>query len=204
MAQVDALPTYYPEVSCTRDELLAKVAAQMSDKRFKHCLGVEEAAILLAKKYGVDTHKAGLAGLLHDFAKELDDATFLELIDRYQLDSDLKNWNSNVWHGVVGRYYIQETLGLDDEAILHAIEIHTIGATEMTDLEKIVYVADYIESGRDFPGVELARALAMRSLDSAVAYETVKTVQFLSGKAVPIYPKTIETYNRFVSDYHEA
>ena len=72
--------------------------------------------------------------------KKLSDQEFLDLIDRYQLDPDLKNWGNNVWHGMVGIYKIQEDLNLQDSEILRAIEIHTVGASQMTDLDKVIYV----------------------------------------------------------------
>ena len=83
--------TYEKYLDYSREELLEKVRAVMSPKRFNHVLGVERAAIALAEKYGYDTEKAGLAGLLHDYAKELPDQEFLELIDKYELDPALKN-----------------------------------------------------------------------------------------------------------------
>ncbi|MFU2206599.1 bis(5'-nucleosyl)-tetraphosphatase (symmetrical) YqeK [Streptococcus pluranimalium] len=190
--------SYQSYTAYHRDQLLEKLQSVMSAKRFTHVLGVEQAAIELARLNSYDQVKAGLAGLLHDYAKESSDQEFLDLIDKYQLDPDLKNWNNNVWHGVVGRYKIQEELGLTDPEILRAIEIHTIGAAEMTTLDKIVYVADYIEHNRDFPLVAKAREIAQQNLDQAVAYETINTVAFLAQKAQPIYPKTIETYNSFV------
>ena len=73
-----------------------------------------------------------MAGLLHDYAKELPDQEFLELIDKYELDPALKNWGNNVWHGMVGIYKIQEDLGLTDPEILRSIEIHTVGSHEMS------------------------------------------------------------------------
>ena len=132
----------------------------LPEKRFKHCLGVEQAAIDLAERFGVDVEKAGLAGLLHDYAKKLSDEEFLALIDKYALDPALKDWGNNVWHGMVGIYKIQEDLGLTDPEILRAIEVHTVGSAQMSDLDKVVYVADYIEPNRDFPGVEQAREIA--------------------------------------------
>ncbi|MFZ3165589.1 MAG: HD domain-containing protein, partial [Streptococcus alactolyticus] len=79
-------------------------------------------------------------------------------------------------------------------------ETHTVGSSQMSLLDKIVYVADYIEPGRRFPLVEEARAIAKESLDKAVAYETVHTVEHLAHQALPIFPQTIETYNAYV-DY---
>ena len=166
--------TYEKYLDYSREELLEKVRAVMSPKRFNHVLGVERAAIALAEKYGYDTEKAGLAGLLHDYAKELPDQEFL------------------------GIYKIQEDLGLTDPEILRSIEIHTVGSHEMSALDKIVYVADYIEHNRNFPLVEEARQVAEQSLDKAVAFETVHTVEHLAHQTLPIFPQTLETYNAFV------
>ena len=190
--------TYESYISMSREALLAKMETVMSEKRLRHCLGVEKAARELAERFGLDVEKAGLAGLLHDYAKKVSDEDFLSLIDKYQLDPDLKNWGNNVWHGMVGIYKIQEDLGIEDAEILRAIEVHTVGSGTMSELDKVVYVADYIEHNRDFPGVDKARELAQRSLNLAVAYETARTVEHLAHKGKPIYPQTLETYNAFV------
>lgn len=190
--------TYESYISMSREALLAKMETVMPEKRLRHCLGVEKAARELAERFGLDVEKAGLAGLLHDYAKKVSDEEFLALIDKYRLDPDLKNWGNNVWHGMVGIYKIQEDLGVKDTEILRAIEIHTVGSSTMSELDKVVYVADYIEHNRDFPGVDKARELAKRSLDQAVAYETARTVEHLANKGIPIYPQTLETYNVFV------
>jgi len=190
--------TYENYLGFSREVLLEKMRQILPEKRLTHCLGVEKAARDLAKRYGADEEQAGLAGLLHDYAKKLSDQEFLDLIDRYELDPALKNWGNNVWHGMVGIYKIQEDLGLTDPAILRSIEIHTVGSDQMSTLDKIVYVADYIEHNRAFPGVDQAREIAQVSLDRAVAYETARTVEHLAHQGLPIYPQTIETYNAFV------
>ena len=190
--------TYESYISMSREALLAKMETVMPEKRLRHCLGVEKAARELAERFGLDVEKAGLAGLLHDYAKKVSDEDFLSLIDKYKLNPDLKNWGNNVWHGMVGIYKIQEDLGIEDAEILRAIEIHTVGSGTMSELDKVVYVADYIEHNRDFPGVDKARELAQRSLNQAVAYETARTVEHLAYKGLPIYPQTLETYNAFV------
>ncbi|MFA9414081.1 bis(5'-nucleosyl)-tetraphosphatase (symmetrical) YqeK [Streptococcus sp. E29BA] len=189
---------YEPYISLSREALLRVIAEQMSEKRFRHVLGVERIALELADRYACDPVKASLAALLHDYAKEQPDSVFLDLIDRYQLNPTLKTWGNNVWHGLVGRYLITEQFGLTDEEILTAIARHTVGASDMTLLDKVIYVADYIEPGRDFPGVETARQLAAEDLDKAVAYETARTIEHLTYKGLPIYPQTLETYNAYV------
>lgn len=189
---------YEAYVGITRDQLLVKMQQLLPEKRLKHCLGVEQTAIELAERFGVDREKAGLAGLLHDYTKKLSDEEFLALIDKYDLAPKLKDWGNNVWHGMVGIYKIQEDLGLSDPEILRAIEIHTVGSAQMSDLDEVVYVADYIEPNRDFPGVEEAREIAHVSLNRAVAYETTRTVEYLARQGLPIYPQTLETYNAYV------
>ena len=134
--------TYENYLGFSREVLLEKMGQILPEKRLTHCLGVEKAARDLAKRYEADEEQAGLAGLLHDYAKKLSDQEFLDLIDRYSLDPELKNWGNNVWHGMVGIYKIQEDLGLIDPAILRSIEIHTVGSGQMSTLDKIVYVAD--------------------------------------------------------------
>lgn len=189
---------YEAYVGITRDQLLVKMQQLLPEKRLKHCLGVEQTAIELAERFGVDREKAGLAGLLHDYAKKLSDEEFLALIDKYDLAPKLKDWGNNVWHGLVGVYKIREDLGLSDPEILRSIEIHTVGSAQMSDLDKVVYVADYIEPNRDFPGVEEAREIARISLNRAVAYETAHTVEYLAHQGLPIFPQTLETYNAYV------
>lgn len=188
------------DLTFDRQELLGKISGAMKPSRFQHVLGVEKAAIELAQQYGCDVHKASLAALLHDYAKEVDDAVFQNLIAKYDLDQDLLNWGNNIWHGVIGAYKIVEDLGLQDQEIFQAIQRHTVGAAQMTLLDKVLYVADYIEPNRDFPGVEEARALAKEDLDKAVAFETAQTVAYLAKKRIPIYPQTLETYNAYIGE----
>lgn len=182
-----------------REELVHKVQSQMSATRFQHVLGVEKSAIALARQYGASPEQASIAALVHDYAKERSDLEFLQTIKEQDFDPALLTWNNAIWHGVVGAYFVKTELGIQDESILQAVRLHTTGAAEMTLLDKIIYVADYIEAGRDFPGVEEARRLAAIDLDLAVAYETKQTLLYLIKKELPIYPKTLETYNQWVA-----
>ncbi|GMQ73563.1 bis(5'-nucleosyl)-tetraphosphatase (symmetrical) YqeK [Tetragenococcus halophilus] len=183
----------------TRTTLLEKIKAAMSEKRFNHVLGVEAVALSLAERYGESKEKVSIAALTHDYAKERSDSEFKQVIRDYDYDLDLLNWNNAIWHGLVGAQFVEKELGITDESILQAIRLHTTGASQMSLLDKIIYVADYIEAGRDIPGVEKARAIAKKDLDEAVAYETKHTLAHLIDINAPIYPKTIETYNRWVA-----
>ncbi|GAW98378.1 bis(5'-nucleosyl)-tetraphosphatase (symmetrical) YqeK [Secundilactobacillus mixtipabuli] len=182
----------------SRDQLLAKISKQLKPARFEHVQRVEQTAIQLAQQYGVDVEKASIAGLVHDYAKQRPDKDFIEAIHHYQLDPELVNWNNAIWHGVVGAELIKAELGIEDEDILNAVRYHTTGNHYMTKLAQIIYMADYIEPGRDFDGVEKARLLTSQSLELAVAYQTKHTLAYLLENNQRIYPKTIETYNAWV------
>lgn len=183
----------------SRENLMQKIQMRMSEQRFKHVLGVEETAVDLAKKYGASPEKASIAALTHDYAKERPDEEFKMVIVRDGFDPELLNYNNAIWHGLVGASFVERELGITDAEILHAIRVHTTGAAKMSLLDKIIYVADYIEPGRDFPGVQDARAIAWADLDEAVAFETKHTLAHLLAQEQQIYPKTIETYNYWVA-----
>lgn len=190
---------HYEKYGLNRQILIEKVKSAMSEKRFQHVLGVEKAAITLAEIYQGDVTKASLAGLLHDYAKERSDQDFIEKIKAENLDPDLLKWGNNIWHGIVGAYFVAEELGIRDAEIFSAIQKHTTGAANMSLLDKILYVADYIEENRNFPGVLEARKVAFENLDAAVSFETQHTLSYLVEKAAPIYPKSLETYNHYVA-----
>lgn len=193
----------YEKYGLQREKILEQVKGAMSKKRFRHSLGVEKACIALAEKYHGNVTKASIAGLTHDYAKERSNEDFLNKINEKNLDKDLINWGNPIWHGVVGSYFVKEELKVEDEEILSAIKKHTTGSKEMTLLEEILYVADYIEENRDFPGVDEARKIAFESLEAGVIFETKQTLKFLIEKNQGVYPKTLETYNYYVAGKKE-
>lgn len=189
--------TEYQEnlIPYTRDELIKKVHKKLDDKRFQHCLRVEQQAFQLAKQNQVNTEKAAIAGLLHDYAKQRSDHDFIKVINDKQMDPELLDYGNAIWHGVVGAEFIKDELHIFDEEILNAVRRHTVGAPYMTKLDQIIYMADYIEPGRDFPGVEKARELTNQSLKKGVFFQTQQTLKYLVENGRPIYPGTIATYN---------
>lgn len=182
-----------------RDEILKRMKNSLSDFRFTHCLRVEEVSQQLAQKFGGDVLRAGLAGLLHDYAKERSDAEFISVIKEKQLDPDLLKYNNAIWHGVVGAEIVKDELGIYDEDVLNAIRRHTVGSTKMTQVDKCVFVADFIEPKRDFPGITEAREYAKKSLDSAVAYELKHSLAHLIDQNKEIYPETFISYNYWIT-----
>lgn len=187
-------------ISLTREELKAQVEAQMSAKRFKHVLGVEQTAVELAEKYYVTIEAASIAALCHDYAKEFPDEDMRKLIQQSDLPKDLLDYGNNVWHGPCAAEIVKEKYQLINEDILNAIRNHTVGRSEMSLLEQVLYVADYIEPGRNFPGVEKARAKAAENLQEAVTYETYHTLKYLVETKKMIYPQAIATFNTWVAN----
>lgn len=184
--------TYSPLSS---DEIIAKEKANMDKKRFEHCIGVSKTARKLAKLNGYDEDKAALAGFIHDYAKRVPVEEYRKVIKEQGFDPDLLNWNRAIWHGIVGTYFIKRDLKITDPEILQAVWRHTTADVEMTTLDKIVFVADFIEPGRDFPGVDEARKVAYNNLDDGVGYELAHTLEFLVKNRNKIYPRTLAAYN---------
>lgn len=181
-----------------RSEALEIVKQQLTERRFQHTLGVMETAIELAKRYGADVKKAELAAIFHDYAKYRPYEEMGQIIIQQNLGRNLLTTNPEVWHGPVGAYLVQKEVGITDEEILNAIRYHTSGRPNMTLLEKVIFLADYIEPGRKFPGVEEVRNLANNDLDEAVLKATQNTIQFLVTSEQVIFEDTIHTYNDYI------
>ena len=184
--------TYSPLSS---NEIIAKEKANMDDKRFQHCVRVSETSRKLAKLNDYNEDKAALAGFVHDFAKQVPVEEYIHVIKTQCFDQDLLNWNRAIWHGIVGTYFIKRDLKITDPEILQAVNRHTTADVEMTTLDKIVFMADFIEPGRDFPGVDKARDITFNNLDNGVAYQLAHTLEFLVKNRNKIYPRTLNAYN---------
>lgn len=183
----------------SRAELVARLQANLSSHRFEHCVRVEQTALQLAQNLpNVDLEQVSIAALLHDYAKEVSDDRFLEVIKTNHLDPDLTNWGNFIWHGVVGAEIIADELKITDDGILTAIRQHTVGAPKMSVLAQLVYVADYVEPARNFPDVTYVRTLAQADLGAAVSYETKHTLSYLLTNNKAIHPQAIATYNAWV------
>jgi predicted HD superfamily hydrolase involved in NAD metabolism len=187
-------------IHITRDELLKQLQARLADKRFKHVLRVEETAVKMAKNLpGADVEKASIAALLHDFAKE-DSVKHLSLFKDYPgYDHRWVDYGSAIWHGPLAAMIANRDFGVTDEDILKAVWNHTIGGYDMTLDQKILFVADYIEPGRNFKGVEKARELAKNNLDDAVDYKMKQSIVHLVDSGRIVYPETINIYNNWTA-----
>ncbi len=183
-----------------RTEALKIVKKQLTDHRFIHTLGVEETSILLAKKYGADPKKAETAAIFHDYAKFRPKEEMREIVRNEGLPQDLVLYGSEVLHAPVGAFLVQKEAGITDPEILSAIYYHTTGKENMTILEKVIFLADYIEPNRHFPGVDAVRELAQKDLDQACLMAVKNTIGFLMKQNQKIYPLTFETYNGLLQE----
>jgi predicted HD superfamily hydrolase involved in NAD metabolism len=181
-----------------REEALKLVKEQLTDHRYQHTLGVMETAIALAKQYGGNEQKAELAAIFHDYAKFRPKDEMKEIITGQGFPQDLLEFNSELWHAPAGAYLVEKEAGISDREVLEAIRYHTSGRPGMTLLDKIIYLADYIEPGRHFPGVEEVRDMAKENLDKALIKAIQNTITFLLKKNQTIYPDTFYTYNDLI------
>ncbi|BDR56227.1 bis(5'-nucleosyl)-tetraphosphatase (symmetrical) YqeK [Xylocopilactobacillus apis] len=179
---------------------------KLSEHRYQHCISVSSTAESLAEKYGVDSKKAKLAGLLHDLYKQTDDQMFIDLIHSGHYDLSLLKYGNGVWHGFLGADLLKNEYHFYDEEILNSIRYHTISNPQMDNLAKVIFVADYIEPNRNFEEAALARMIAKEDLDAAVLFEIEKTVHYLMEKSSLIHPAMLLTYNTLYTNnlkYHE-
>jgi predicted HD superfamily hydrolase involved in NAD metabolism len=181
-----------------RQKALDIVKLQLTEHRYQHTLGVMETAISLAEKYGADVTKAEIAAIFHDYAKFRPKDEMKEIIMSQGLPQDLLLYNTELWHAPVGAYLVEKEAGFSDNEVLDAIRYHTSGRPNMTLLEKVIYLADYIEPGRHFPGVEEVREIANENLEKALIKAIQNTILFLMKKNQTIYPETFYTYNDLI------
>ena len=164
----------------------------LKHKRIPHVLGTEQEAIRLAERYGADVEKARRAALLHDCTKKLDMEQQLELCRRYGIQLDgLEQKALKLLHSKTGAAIARDVFGVDDE-IYSAIWYHTTGHANMTKLEKIIYLADYIEPSRDFPGVDKLRKVCYEDLDRGLLMGLEMTIEEMTSMGNPVHHATIE------------
>ena len=162
-------------------KLRKKVKDVMTKARYEHTLGVEFTAASLAMRYGVDIDKAEIAGLLHDCAKCIDDEDKFDDCKKYKIElTDVEKRNPFLIHSKLGAVYANKLYGIDDEEVISAIRFHTTGKPDMTLLEKIIFIADYIEPGRDkAPNLKEIRQMAFIDIDEAMYIILKDTLDYL-------------------------
>ena len=174
------------------NQLRACSYSMMRAKRIPHVMGVEEEAVKLAQRWGVDPELARRAGILHDCTKYYELPEQLDICEEYGVRLDaLEQKAVKLLHSKTGACIARGVFGQPD-AVYDAIFWHTTGKADMTTLEKVLYIADYMEPNRDFDGVERLRHLAYTDLDKAMLLGVEMTIQEMQQRQVPIHTNTLQ------------
>lgn len=182
-----------------KEEMVRRLEKELPEKRFHHVLAVSETAVKMAKHYGVDVHKAEIAGLLHDCARKIPTKNYVEKAAELGIAIDeIEKAQPILIHAKMGAYFAREEFGITDPEILESIRYHTTAATHMTPLDQIIYLADLVEPHRDFPGVDQLRKDVMVSLPYGMLKALVHTMDYLLDQGSLIHPDCLSAYNELV------
>ena len=174
------------------EKLEQVVICLLKPSRVNHVLGCRDTAIALARHWGANEVDAARAGLLHDITKALDGPRQLTLAGEYGIIlSTFQQKNPKTLHALTGSLVAERLFG-ENDAVVQAIRHHTTGKADMNTLEKIIYVADYMEPNRDFPGVEKLRELAFTDLDEALKLGLIMTLNLLHQQGSEVSPESRE------------
>lgn len=176
----------------TREEQLRKLSHALDGQRLAHCIGVETTAVRMAQRFGVDERKASQAGLLHDCAKNCTLEKMVELMRSGGEEPDeIMKHSRALLHAPAGAVMARTDYGEQDEDVLHAIRWHTTGCARMSELDKIIYLADMIEPNRKpYPGLEELRAKCMEDLDGAMRMALEQSQAYVRERNSRLHPDT--------------
>ena len=174
------------------DALRPIAMSYLKPKRMPHVLGTEAEAVRLVRRYGGDETQARIAALLHDCTKKLEMPEQLALCEKYGIAlDDLEQKALKLLHSRTGAAIARDVFGVED-AVYDAIRYHTTGKPDMTLLEKIIYLADYIEPTRDFPGVDRLRQVVYEDLDQGLLLGLTMTIAEMTEMGNPIHHLTLD------------
>lgn len=169
---------------------------RLTEKRYTHSLNVADSAKKLARLYGYDEEIAYTAGLIHDCCK--DTPAGLQLSYMLENGVELSEYELGVaklYHSICGSVFVKKEFGIDNQDIINAVRYHTTGRKNMSLLEKIIFIADFISDERDYTGVEIMREKAVKSLDEAIVEGLSFTIKDLIDQGRIIHPDTLDAYN---------
>jgi predicted HD superfamily hydrolase involved in NAD metabolism len=178
-----------------------RLRSYIKEKRYEHSRGVRNVAVELAKRYGCPVYKAEVAALLHDVARDLPESELRLILEKGGPGSRPGTANCNqklLLHAPAGRIIAREDFGVEDEEILRSIELHTTAGPSMSLLDKIIYIADFIEPGRNFRGVNTARRLAKQDIDICMKFILSFMLRYLLRMGMCICEDTLLAYNEYV------
>lgn len=181
------------------DSIKKILKEKLNEKRYFHSLCVAEEAMRLAKKYGGDTEKCYLAGLIHDITKNATDEEHLKIFETFDIMLNCTEKNAKkLWHAMSGAAYIKYVLQIDDEEIIDAVRYHTTAKADMSLTSKILYLADFTSRDRDYEDVDVIRQKVDISLESAFIYALQYSINDLVNREKAVHIDTINAYNEAV------
>lgn len=177
-------------------KIKAKIKKVLDKDRYQHTLGVAYTAASLAMRYGADMEKAFIAGLLHDCAKCIPGDKKYELCKKYEIElNETEKQAPYLLHAKLGAYLSQHEYKVKDKDIISAVRYHTTGKPDMSLLEEIIFIADYIEPNRRMiPGLEEIRRMAFEDKHRAIAAISKATLEYVGKSERPLDKMTEETY----------
>ncbi|NLN14459.1 MAG: HD domain-containing protein [Tissierellia bacterium] len=182
-------------------KILENLRKDLGEDRLKHVLRVVDVARELARVHGVDIKKAETAALFHDCAKFQNKNNLLKSANDFDIIlDDIMMRNTELIHGPLGAKIAETKYKIKDEDILKAIAYHTTGRKNMSKLEKLIYIADYIEPGRKFEGIERVRKLAFEDLDKSILLAMDQTIIFLIKNDKLISIDTLDARNHLLME----
>lgn len=183
------------------EKIYEYVKSSIMESRYIHTLGVIETAKSLARLNGVDETKAEIAALVHDMAKSIPIDEQTKILRNNNIEIDIVTENSpQILHGFVGSILAKELLGIEDEDILNSVKYHTIARKNMSLLEKIIYIADYIEPNRNYPGVQELRQVTFANLNEGVLRGLENTIIYVIKHGQLVHSNTMEARNYLLLD----
>ena len=183
-------------------KIIEKLNTMLKPNRLAHSINVANCAVKLSEIYGCDTGKAYLAGLVHDCAKYFTKDQIDSYVKKYNIKLDpLEVNNISLSHSVIGSFVIQDVFKIQDMDIINAVGYHTTGRENMSTLEKIIFMADMIEEGRNFPGVDELRKLSFNGqLDKALITSFNNTIKFVIENNQLIHPRSVSARNYLMQE----
>lgn len=180
----------------TVEEYKQLLRQRLKPKRYEHSLCVADESVRLAEKYGGNREQCYIAGLLHDVMKNAPDEEHLKLFSDFGIMlTNIEQNEKKLWHAMSGAVYVQHVLGITDREIIDAIRYHTTARAGMTQLDRILYLADFISADRDYDDVDILRGIAENSMDHAIKYALSYSIVDLVNRGKPIHPDTVAAYN---------
>lgn len=184
------------DMNAVYEDIKKDIRQFLPEKRYKHCLNVEAEAVKLARIYGCDVEMARVAAIAHDYAKAYSREELIARAQDFGIEIDEIQYNSpELLHGPVAAHTIMHKYSIKNQDLLNSISYHTTGRVNMTLFEKIIFIADLVEPGRNFEGIDEIRKMVLKDLDNALLLACNFTLIYITKRNYLIHPLTIQFRN---------